>query len=193
MRFFLFFLIACLANAAAPVYAAESISAAADRIATARDKKEGLEKLNVKAGDKIQDIGSLTIEDFLELQAVPDGMDAVSAQTLYDADNRFDFFLTTEQALQSIAVMRGQGIELPADLEKNIKQDPANASKLMDEAFQKIPPAKVESKEDIARVRRSAIKEAETTLGIRFKDILENQKQMMSPAAKQKKRGRIVK
>lgn len=166
---------------------AESISEAASRISKAKEEKAELEKQSVKAGQKIQDIGNLTIEDFLKLEAVPDGMDAVSAQSLYGADQSFDF-MTTNQALQSIAVMRKQGIALPEDLEEQIKKNPEKASQLMDEAFEKIPPAKVENKEDIARQRRSAIKGAETTLGISFKDILDNQKKMMTPASSRKSR-----
>lgn len=172
---------------------AESISEAASRISSARDKKAELEKEAVQAGQQIQDIGSLTIEDFLELEAVPDGMDAVSAQTLYGADQGFDF-MTTQQALLSIEAMRRQGIALPEDLEEQIEKNPEMASQLMAEAFEKIPPAEVEDKEDIAKQRRSAIKGAETTLGISFKDILENQKKMMTPASAQKnRRGRARK
>ena len=69
------------------------------------------------------------------------------------------------------------------DIEK-IKQNPEMASQLMNEAFENIAPAQVETKEDIAEQRRAAIKEAETTLGISFKEILENQRQMMRSSPK---------
>ena len=62
------------------------------------------------------------------------------------------------------------------------------ASQLMDEAFETIPPAQIEDKDDIARQRRSAIKGAETTLGVSFKDVLETQKRMMTPASSRKSR-----
>ena len=75
-----------------------------------------------------------------------------------------------------------------ADLEEKIKKNPEMASQLMDEAFETIPPAQIEDKDDIARQRRSAIKGAETTLGVRFKDVLETQKRMMTPASSQKSR-----
>lgn len=170
---------------------AEDISAAAARIAKARDEKAELEKDKVKIGETIADIGSLTIEDFLELEAVPDGMDAVSAQTLNGAPESFGF-MTTQQALKSIAAMRKQGIALPEDLEEKIKKNPEQASQLMNEAFETIPAAQVENKEDIARQRKSAIKDAENNLGIKFKDVLEQQKRMMgtSPASTSKGRRR---
>ena len=187
MFLFKFLLTMFFLNALAfPAYA-ESISSAASRLSAARDKKAELEKEAVKPGQQIQDIGNLTIEDFLELEAVPDGMDAVSAQTLYQADQSFDF-MTTQQALLSVAAMRRQGIALPEDLEEKIKKDPQMASQIMAEAFENIPPAQIEDKEDIAQQRRSAIKNAETTLGISFKDLLDNQKRMMTPASSQKSR-----
>lgn len=193
MALFKIILFVFLFNTMSSYALAESISEAASRISSARDKKAELEKEAVQAGQQIQDIGSLTIEDFLELEAVPDGMDAVSAQTLYGADQGFDF-MTTQQALLSIEAMRRQGIALPEDLEEQIEKNPEMASQLMAKAFEKIPPAKVEDKEDIAKQRRSAIKGAETTLGISFKDILENQKKMMTPASAQKnRRGRARK
>ncbi|MGN1080205.1 MAG: hypothetical protein ACI4TE_08560 [Alphaproteobacteria bacterium] len=187
MTLFKIFLAVLFFNAFTFPACAESISEAASRISKAKEKKAELEKESVRAGQQIQDIGSLTIEDFLELEAVPEGMDAVSAQALYGADQGFDF-MTTQQALLSIAAMRKQGISLPEDLEEKIKKNPEMASQLMDEAFEAIPPAQIEDKDDIARQRRSAIKGAETTLGISFKDILENQKKMMTPASSKKSR-----
>ncbi|MBR1778111.1 MAG: hypothetical protein IJ752_05960 [Alphaproteobacteria bacterium] len=173
-----------------PQASAESISEAATRISNARDKKAELEKNQVKIGETIQDVGNLTIEDFLELEAVPDGMDAVSAQALNGAPDSFDF-MTTQQALKSIAAMRRQGILLPDDLEEKIKKNPEQASQLMYEAFETIPAAKVENKDDIAQQRKAVIKDAENNLGIKFKDVLELQKQMMNaPASKGRKRGR---
>ena len=187
MTLFKIFLAVLFFNAFSFPACAESISAAASRISEAKEKKAELEKESVKAGQQIQDIGSLTIEDCLELEAVPEGMDAVSAQALHGADQGFDF-MTTNQALRSIAAMRKQGIALPEDLEEKIKKNPEMASQLMDEAFETIPPAQIEDKDDIARQRRSAIKGAETTLGVRFKDVLETQKRMMTPASSQKSR-----
>lgn len=170
---------------------AEDISSAAKRIARQRDKKAELEKNDVKSGQQIGDIGTLSIDDFLELEAVPDGMDAASADSLYNADSAFDF-MTTEQAVKSIAAMRAQGIELPEDLEKNIRKDPDKKSRLMSQAFASIPPANVENKDDIAKQRRDAIYQAEGSLGISFKDVLENQKNMMTtlPSDNAKKRAK---
>ncbi len=187
MALFKIVLVVFFFNAFASVAFAESISEAASRISAAREKKAALEKEAVKAGQQVQDIGSLTIEDFLELEAVPEGMDAVSAQTLYGAGQGFDF-MTTQQALLSIAAMRRQGIALPEDLEEKIKKNPEMASQLMNEAFETIPPAEIKDKEDIAKQRRAAIKGAETTLGIGFKEILDNQKKMMTPASSKKRR-----
>ena len=187
MALFKIVLVVFFFNAFASAAFAESISEAASRISAAREKKAALEKEAVKAGQQVQDIGSLTIEDFLELEAVPEGMDAVSAQTLYGAGQGFDF-MTTQQALLSIAAMRRQGIALPEDLEEKIKKNPEMASQLMNEAFETIPPAEIKDKEDIAKQRRAAIKGAETTLGIGFKEILDNQKKMMTPASSKKRR-----
>ena len=184
-----FLCFACMAVVMPPA-SAESISEAAARISTAREKKAELEKNKVQTGETIEDIGDLTIDDFLELEAVPDGMDAVSAQALNGAQDSFGF-MTTEQAVKSIAVMRRQGISLPEDLEKEIEKNPEKASQLMNEAFGTIEPAKVEDKEDIARQRKAVIKDAENNLGIKFKDVLDIQKRMMeSPVAKGKRRGK---
>ena len=190
MRFFYCFL-CFLCFAVAPVsVSAESISDAAKRISDARDKKAELEKERVKIGETIADIGSLTIEDFLELDAVPDGMDAVSAQALNGAADSFNF-MTPEQALKTIAVMRKQGIALPEDMEERIKKNPEMASQIMNEAFGTIPPAKIEDKEDIAQQRKSVIKDAESNLGIKFKDVLDLQKNMMKPSSgKIRRRGK---
>jgi len=169
---------------------AESISEAAARISKARDQKAELEKDNVKIGEQIQDIGDLTIEDFLELEAVPDGMGAVSAQALYNAPESFNF-MTQEQALRTVAEMRQQGVVLPEDLEEKIKENPEKFSELMNEAFEKIPPAEVKDKKDISQQRKAAIKDAEKNLGIKFKDVLEHQKRMMTPSApKSRRRGK---
>ena len=188
MPFFKVMFCAVLFLTAVPV-SAESISEAAARISKKRDAKAELEKDKVKIGENIDAIGNMTIEDFLELEAVPDGLDAVSAQTLDGAPQSFDF-MTTEQALKSIAVMRKQGIELPKDLEKEIKKNPDKASELMNDAFAKIPPAEVKTKEDIAKQRKAAIKDAENTLGFKFKDVLEQQKEMMKQSSSSKGNGR---
>lgn len=189
MPFFKTMLCAAFMIAAAMPVSAERISEAAARISRNRDAKAELEKDKVKIGESIDVIGKMTIEDFLELEAVPDGMDAVSAQALEGAPQSFDF-MTTEQAVKSIAVMRKQGINLPKDLEKEIRKNPEKASELMNDAFSKIPPAKVETKEDIAKQRKAVIKDAENTLGFRFKDILEQQKTMMKSSSSSKGNGR---
>ncbi len=189
MLFFKMFLCFVFMFSFQPQTFAGSIAETAAKMAKARAKKAELEKHQVRAGETVDAIGNLTIEDFLELEAVPDGMDAVSAQALNGADETFDF-MTTNQAIKSIAVMRKQGIDLPEDLEKEIRKNPEKASQLMNEAFEKIPPAKVSDKEDISRQRKALIKEAESNLGIKFKDVLNQQKRMMeSSDARGRKRG----
>ncbi|MBO4644740.1 MAG: hypothetical protein J5716_09070 [Alphaproteobacteria bacterium] len=169
---------------------AESIAGTAEKIAKMHDQKAELEKDKVKTGEKIQDIGNLTIEDFLELEAVPDGMKSVSAQALHGTSDRFDF-MTQEQMLQSIATMRRQGIALPEDLEEKIKKNPEKASELMSEALDAIPPTEIKDKKDIAQQRKNLIKDAENNLGIDFKNILEQQKRLMTPTtSKGRRRGR---
>ena len=170
---------------------AESIAGTAAKIAKVREQKAELEKDKVKAGETIDDIGDLSIDDFLELDAVPDGVGAVTAQTLTDAPERFNF-MTQAQTLQSIAVLRKQGIALPDDLEENIKNNPEKASELLIEAFEKIPPADVKDKNDISSQRKAVIKEAESNLGIQFRDILEQQKLMMTPSSKGRRRGKKI-
>jgi len=160
---------------------AESIAGTAEKIAKARDQKAELEKDKVKTGERIQNIGNLTIEDFLELEAVPDGMNSVSAQALHDVSNRFDF-MTQEQTLQSVAAMRGQGLGLPEDLEEKIKENPEKASELISEALDAVPPIEIKDKNDITQQRKNLIKDAENNLGIDFKNILEQQKRLMTPA-----------
>ena len=187
MLFFKIFLCFVFTLAAQQQASAESMVKAASRMAKAQARKAELEKNQVQAGEKIDSIGDLTIEDFLELEAVPDGLDAVSAQTLNGADEAFGF-MSPEQAVKAIAVMRKQGVELPDDLEKNIQKDPEKASRLMNEAFGNIPPAKVADKDDISRQRKAVIKEAESNLGIKFKDVLDQQKRMMKPPEKKGRR-----
>ena len=185
LKIFLCFV--CAISFQSPAFAG-SIADTATKMAKARAAKTELEKNRVQAGEKIDNIGNMTIEDFLELEAVPDGMDPVSAQTLNGAGDAFDF-MSPAQAAKALAVMRKQGVELPEDLEENIRKNPEKASKLMNEAFEKIQPAKVENKEDIARQKKAVIKDAENNLGIKFKDVLEQQKSMMQPAVPKRRRG----
>ena len=170
-----------------PVFA-ESMAETASRMANARQRKDELEKNQVKAGEEIQDIGDLSIENFLKLEAVPEGMDAVSAQTLNGAPEGFNF-MSTRQSLKSLEVMRKQGVPLPEGLEEKIKKNPDQASRLMNEAFETIPPAKVADKDDIARQKKAVIKEAESNLGIKFKDVLDQRKRMMGERAPKRRRG----
>lgn len=156
-----------------------SISQAAEKLASIRDKKAELEKDAVKTGQTINGLGSLSIDDFLELEAVPDGLDPVSADALYRTDEAFDF-MTMGQAITSIQIMRGQGVELPENLEEDIRKNPDQMSKIMFEAFQKIPAPEIKSKEDIDKYRRNAIRAAEESTGIEFKELLKQQKKMMT-------------
>ena len=59
----------------------------------------------------------------------------------------------------------------------------------MNDAFQKIKPAEINGKEDIAKQRRAVIREAEKNLGVSFKTLLETQKELMSGSAKKRRRG----
>lgn len=185
---FKFLMCAALAGGATAVCAAESISEQAKKVAAAYDRKERLEKNDVRAGQKIQDIGSLTIDDFLKLDAVPDGLGAAEAQQQNDPAAEFSG-ISAEQAALSVAIMRKQGIELPDGLEDSIRKNPEKAAQLMNDAFQKIKPAEINSKEDIAKQRRAVIREAEKNLGVSFKTLLETQKELMSGSAKKRRRG----
>ena len=177
-----------MAGGATAVCAAESISEQAKKVAAAYDRKERLEKNDVRAGQKIQDIGSLTIDDFLKLDAVPDGLGAAEAQQQNDPAAEFSG-ISAEQAALSVAIMRKQGIELPDGLEDSIRKNPEKAAQLMNDAFQKIKPAEINGKEDIAKQRRAVIREAEKNLGVSFKTLLETQKELMSGSAKKRRRG----
>ena len=185
---FKFLMCAALACGATAVCAAESISEQAKKVAAAYDRKERLEKNDVRAGQKIQDIGSLTIDDFLKLDAVPDGLGAAEAQQQNDPAAEFSG-ISAEQAALSVAIMRKQGIELPDGLEDSIRKNPEKAAQLMNDAFQKIKPAEINGKEDIAKQRRAVIREAEKNLGVSFKTLLETQKELMSGSAKKPRRG----
>lgn len=185
---FKFLMCAALAGGATAVCAAESISEQAKKVAAAYDRKERLEKNDVRAGQKIQDIGSLTIDDFLKLDAVPDGLGAAEAQQQNDPAAEFSG-ISAEQAALSVAIMRKQGIELPDGLEDSIRKNPEKAAQLMNDAFQKIKPAEINSKEDIAKQRRAVISEAEKNLGVSFKTLLETRKELMSGPAKKRRRG----
>lgn len=185
---FKFLMCAALAGGATAVCAAESISEQAKKVAAAYDRKERLEKNDVRAGQKIQDIGSLTIDDFLKLDAVPDGLGAAEAQQQNDPAAEFSG-ISAEQAALSVAIMRKQGIELPDGLEDSIRKNPEKAAQLMNDAFQKIKPAEINGKEDIAKQRRAVIREAEKNLGVSFKTLLETRKELMSGPAKKRRRG----
>ena len=80
MRFLTVFLMALgMGGFASPSFADEDISAAARKIAANKAEMQRLSKNDVQTGQSVADIGNLSIDDFLELKAVPDGMDVVSA------------------------------------------------------------------------------------------------------------------
>lgn len=157
-----------------------SIAETAAKILKRNQKKAELEKETVKTGQKIEDIGNLTIEDFLELNAVPDGVGVVEAELLSTQDNTFDF-MSVNQAIKSLQILRGQGVELPKGLEEDIRKNPEQMSKLMNEAFSKTPQPPMTTKEYLDKVRRQAIRSAEENTGIEFKEIMLQQKRMMTP------------
>lgn len=165
---------------------AEELSAAARRIAANKAKLAELDKEAVKTGQTVADIGSLSIDDFLQLQAVPDGLDAVGADALAHADESMDF-MTANQAVDAIKVMRQNGIELPDGLEDKVKKDPDNASKLMMEAFSTIAPSNA-SADEIKAMRRKVMRQSENTLGFSFKSIVDNQRKMMTSVKNKKKK-----
>ena len=75
--------------------------------------------------------------------------------------------------------MRTQGIELPKDLEKNMKKNPDQAAKLMQDAMKKIKPLDIKTSEDVAKYRREAIRKAEDATGVDFRYLLQMQKKQM--------------
>lgn len=180
MRFLTGFLIVFGGLCAAfPSFAEEDISAAARKIAANKAELQRLSKNDVKTGQTVADIGNLSIDDFLELDAVPDGTDVVSADSFYRADESFSDF-TTKQAVESVKAMRRNGIDLPEDLERKIQSNPEKASELMMKAFSDIAPSDAVTADKAKAVRRKAMRKVENTLGISFKSLLEKQRKEMT-------------
>ena len=180
MRFLTGFLIVFGGLCAAfPSFAEEDISAAARKIAANKAELQRLSKNDVKTGQTVADIGNLSIDDFLELDAVPDGTDVVSADSFYRADESFSDF-TTKQAVESVKAMRRNGIDLPEDLEQKIQSNPEKASELMMEAFSAIAPSKAATPDEAKAIRRKTMRKVENALGIPFKSLLEKQRKEMT-------------
>lgn len=164
---------------ASPALADEDISAAARKIAANRAELQRLSQNDIKTGQSVADIGNLSIDDFLELKAVPDGMDAVSANALYHADDSFSD-LTAKQSVEAVKAMRRNGIDLPEGLEQEIQKNPENASKQMMDAFSKIAPSDAVKPEDAKALRQKTMRQVENTLGIPFRSLLEKQRKDMT-------------
>lgn len=180
MRFLTVFLMALgMGGFASPSFADEDISAAARKIAANKEEMQRLSKNDVQTGQSVADIGNLSIDDFLELKAVPDGMDVVSANALYQADESFSD-LTAKQSVEAVKAMRKNGIDLPEGLEEKIQSKPDDASKQMMAAFSEIAPSDIVTPEDAKALRRKMMRQIENTLGISFKSLLERQRKDMT-------------
>ncbi len=164
---------------ASSAFAGEDISAAAARIAKNKVEMERLNRQSVQTGQAVADIGDLSIEDFLELKAVPNGLGAVDANDMYRANDSFAD-MTTKEAVESVKIMRENGIDLPEGLENEIRKNPDDASKLMMDAFSTIQPPEYKTPDDAKAIRRQVIRKTENTLGIPFKSLLEQQKKQMT-------------
>lgn len=185
MRFLTEFLIAAgvCGLAVSSAFAEEDISAAAARISKNKAEMERLNRQSVQTGQTIANIGDLSIEDFLELKAVPDGLDAVGANDMYRANDSFTD-MTTKEAVEAVKIMRQNGIDLPEGLEKEIQKNPDDASKLMMDAFSTIQPPEYKTPDDAKAIRRQVIRKTENTLGIPFRSLLEQQKKQMTTLKK---------
>lgn len=155
-----------------------SISDRAAYLVKKNKKKQELEKNALKTGQKVDQLGNLSIEDFLMLKPVPEGLDVSSSANMANESNVYQS-MSTDEAVAAVHMMRTQGIEMPKDLEKKMKKDPKNASKLMQDALKNIKPLDVKTTQDVAKYRRDAIRKAEDATGIDFRLLLEKQAKQM--------------
>lgn len=154
------------------------ISEQASRLAKKKQKRLELEKNVLKTGQKVEGLGNLSIEDFLALKPVPEGLDVTASSNMAD-ETKFYQSLSTDDAVIAVHIMRTQGIDLPKDLEKNMKQNPDQAAKLMQDAMKKIKPLDIKTSEDVAKYRREAVRKAEDSTGVDFRYFLQKQKKQM--------------
>ncbi len=154
------------------------ISEQAARLAKKKQKRQELEKNALKTGQKVEGLGNLSIEDFLALKPVPEGLDVAASSNMAD-ESKFYQSLSADDAVAAVHIMRTQGIELPKDLEKNMKKNPDQAAKLMQDAMKKIKPLDIKTSEDVAKYRREAIRKAEDATGVDFRYLLQMQKKQM--------------
>ena len=155
-----------------------SISERAAYLVKKNKKKQELEKNALKTGQKVDQLGNLSIEDFLMLKPVPEGLDVSASANMAD-ESKFYQSMSTDDAIAAVHIMRTQGIEMPKDLEKKMKKDPENASKLMQDAMKSIKPLDIKTTQDVAKYRRDAIRKAEDATGIDFRLLLGKQKKQM--------------
>lgn len=155
-----------------------SISDRAAYLVKKNKKKQELEKNALKTGQKVDQLGNLSIEDFLMLKPVPEGLDVSSSANMANESNVYQS-MSTDEAVAAVHMMRTQGIEMPKDLEKKMKKDPKNASKLMQDALKNIKPLDIKTTQDVAKYRRDAIRKAEDATGIDFRLLLEKQAKQM--------------
>lgn len=155
-----------------------SISERAAYLVKKNKKKQELEKNALKTGQKVDQLGNLSIEDFLMLKPVPEGLDVSASANMAD-ESKFYQSMSPDDAIAAVHIMRTQGIEMPKDLEKKMKKDPENASKLMQDAMKSIKPLDIKTTQDVAKYRRDAIRKAEDATGIDFRLLLEKQKKQM--------------
>lgn len=159
--------------------AKEALSQKAARIAKARAKISDLKKNDPRPGQPAVNVEDLTIDEFLLLEAVPEGADVINADALFHAGKSYEN-MTTKQALLAIKMMRENGLEFSKDLEAEIKKNPEKASELMNETFSAMQGSNEISDEDAKKIRHKAMRRAEHFLGIKFKSLLDRQKQQMT-------------
>ena len=112
------------------------------------------------------------------LKPVPEGLDVSASANMANESNVYQS-MSTDEAVAAVHMMRTQGIEMPKDLEKKMKKDPKNASKLMQDALKNIKPLDIKTTQDVAKYRRDAIRKAEDATGIDFRLLLEKQAKQM--------------
>lgn len=168
----------CATGASAQSQPSPSISEQAAAALKKKQRRQELERNDVKTGQKIDRLGDLSIEQFLMLKPVPEGLDVVSSANMADEAEVYKS-LPADHAAAAVSIMRSQGIEMPKDLEKNIRKNPDKAADMMKNAMKKVKPSDVKTPQDVAKYRRDLIRKAEEMTGVDFRYLLKAQKQLM--------------
>ncbi len=164
---------------AGTVQAKENMAQAAARISKARTKIAELQKSDPKVGQPAVSVENLSIDDFLLMDAVPEGVDVLNADSLYHAEQNYKK-MSKKQALLAIRMMRDNGLEFDKDLEDKIEKDPERMSELMNETFSAMKGKTEFSEKENKAARHRAMRRAEHFLGIKFQSLLERQKKKMT-------------